>query len=112
MASFKSQKASYCRNKCKAWCCRNLVFHYGGTDDEVDLLKFFNLRNFIYNVDTRTVIVPARCKYITSHNRCKLYCGRPDICRHYECDDLKNFEPLHYAYETKKNDSSAAQIFW
>lgn len=90
------QKSNYCRDKCRAWCCRNLIFTYNGTDSPVDMKMFFKLRNITYDEKTNEVIVPIKCNWITSHNRCKLYKFRPDICRAYECDKLKELEPLHY----------------
>ena len=96
MPNKDKQKKDFCIYKCKAWCCRNLVFYYDGLDNKDDLIKFFSLRNLTYDPETKIVIVPNRCKWISSHNKCKFYSRRPDICRAYICDKLKNLEPLHY----------------
>ena len=92
--SLQDQKRHYCRDICHAWCCRHLDFFYTGDDKDIE--KFFSLRGITYDPLTKQVICDIKCKWITTHNKCKLYSWRPDICRAYECDKLKNIEPLHY----------------
>lgn len=57
--------------------------------DEYDLDKFFELRGIKYDKNTRQMILPIKCKWVTNQNKCKLYSWRPYSCRAYECENLK-----------------------
>jgi Fe-S-cluster containining protein len=65
--------------------------------DEKDIEQFFKLRNIEYNKDTKEMIVPLKCNWLTPQHKCKLYSWRPYSCRAYECDKLKKIDELHYS---------------
>jgi Fe-S-cluster containining protein len=58
-------------------------------EKEKDIETFFKLRNIDYNPDTGMIAVPAKCKWLTNQNKCRLYAWRPESCRAYECETLK-----------------------
>lgn len=58
--------------------------------DEPDIDKFFMLRSIEYNKEAHQLAVPAKCKWLNSHNKCRLYAWRPISCKVYECDKLKS----------------------
>jgi len=93
--TIKAQKSLYCSGVCHAWCCRNLIFYFKGIIDK-DTEQFFKLRGLVLNHDDGSVIVPIKCKWITNQNKCKLYSWRPESCRVFECQKLKEMPELHY----------------
>jgi Fe-S-cluster containining protein len=85
--SLKAKKQIYCSQICKAWCCKNLITYYSSDDPEID--TFFKLHGIDYNPETKQMIIPLKCKWLTNQNKCKLYAWRPYSCRAYECDKVK-----------------------
>jgi Fe-S-cluster containining protein len=85
--SLKAKKSDYCRQVCRAWCCRNLVM--ASTSDDPDIEQFFRLRNIQYDPVTKQIAIPCKCKWIDNRNKCHLYSWRPNSCRVYECEKLK-----------------------
>jgi Fe-S-cluster containining protein len=86
--SLKAKRQVYCSQICRAWCCKNLVFKCDSIDPDIE--KFFQLRDVVYNKETKDLSVPNKCKWLTSHNKCRLYSWRPYSCRVYECDKIKS----------------------
>ena len=86
--SLKAKKSVYCETVCRAWCCRNLITYY--SENEKDIDTFFKLRGIEYLPETKQMTIPCKCKWLTNHNKCKLYAWRPNSCRVYECDKLKS----------------------
>lgn len=82
--------STYCRNVCKAWCCRFLKFDWepnfkdGGNDD-----LFFSLRNIVLDKTNNELIIPCRCRWLTNHNTCRIYPHRPKSCKEFDCKKLK-----------------------
>ncbi len=86
--SLKHKKQTYCSQVCHAWCCRNLIMFYDSNEKDID--QFFKLRGITYDPLTKQLVVPAKCHWITTHNKCRLYSWRPNSCRCYECEKLKS----------------------
>lgn len=89
------EESLYCSKKCKAWCCRHLVFKATDTSDK----RFFDLRRM--QIDGDTIVIPFKCKWLNSYtNLCFFYDQRPDSCKKYKCLALK----------TKKTDKEETII--
>lgn len=90
--NIEERKNNYCTNICKAWCCRNIVVTFDSfTGNLQDDDLFFSLRGCKLNKLTNDLIVPLKCRWLTNHNKCKMYPYRPQGCREYECDKLKSY---------------------
>ncbi len=87
--TLKQKKSLTCSTICHAWCCRNITVVYNGLLDK-DTEQFFMLRGIVFNPLTKEISIPAKCKWVTNQNKCKLYSWRPISCRVYECDKLKS----------------------
>ena len=87
----ENKKSTYCSNVCHAWCCRYIVCDFVPTiDDAQDDELFFSLRGI--KRENGKIYIPIRCRWLTNHDKCKLYTFRPKSCRAYQCEDIKRIK--------------------
>lgn len=79
------KRRDYCKNVCKAWCCKYLVFE----QDKITDVLLFSLRGIKIDPNNGKLIIAMRCKWLNNHNQCRMYLYRPKDCVAYECEELK-----------------------
>lgn len=55
---------------------------------------FFALRGIKLDTDTYDLVAPLRCHWLTEHNSCRIYSMRPQSCKVYECEHLKELTKI------------------
>jgi len=83
-----------CQDRCQARCCRYITVMLPAPKQKAD---FDELSWFLAHEDISVYVesrrwhleVRSRCKYLTSHNLCRIYESRPEVCRGYETDSCE-----------------------
>ena len=86
--------------KCGAMCCRFIVVEWKPFTGLEDDALFFSLRGIKLDKENMQLLIPCRCKWLSEHNRCRMYAYRPKSCIAYKCEYLKT-ESLITNHEAK-----------
>jgi hypothetical protein len=99
-----TKQQAYCKDICNAWCCKHIVFEKEVFTQDDKL--FYALRGMMVDPDNGKLILPNRCRWINNHNMCVMYERRPESCKVFQCDKLKDFFP--FDNHEKKEDVGAS----
>ena len=79
-------------------CCK--FFSLSAKDISRELLAYFKMHGCGYK--DGKIIIPARCKYLTEGNRCKINDRKPEVCKIAGEEECKRARRLYEEIEKKR----------